>query len=229
DRLESVENLSQNVSGINATIGLQTRLADFFRLGVSIKTPTWYQVDEDFSARYDASYRSQHNSEYYQYSGKNSYNLRTPFVYSAGLSIHGEGLTFAAGVSYSDATQLKFSDAPPEVMNLNNRILRELVGQTTWGFGLEYDIPIAPFVARASYSRTTSPYHVDIPNANVTNVSLGAGMYIGENIRLDGVFRWIDFSEQRVNYPTTDDMKEYANFVVNRMPLNISFGITYRY
>lgn len=228
DRLKTNENLSQKVSGINATIGVQTRLGDFFRFGVAVKTPTWYQVDETFDARYDAYFKSAHQSEYYKYDGKNSYNLRTPFVYSAGISIHGEGLTFAAGVEYSDDTQLKFSDAIPEVMALNNRIMLELVGRTTWGFGLEYDIPFVPFVVRASYSRTTSPYQIDIPNANLTNFSLGAGAYIGKNIRLDGVFRWIDYSEQLTNFKT-DYLEKYANFVVNRMPLNISIGLTYRY
>lgn len=229
DRIETVENLQQNVSGINATIGIQGRISNFMRFGVSIKTPTWYQVDEVFDTRIDAFYKSGQNPEYYSYDGKNSYNLRTPFVYSGGLSIHGEGLTFSAGVSYSDATQLKFSDAVPEVMALNNRIMLELVGQTTWGFGLEYDIPLVPIVARASYSRTTSPYQLDIPNANITNFSIGGGVYVGKNIRLDGVFRWIDFSEQRTNFKSPDDLKDYSSFVINRMPLNISFGITYRY
>ncbi|MBX3045331.1 MAG: hypothetical protein KIT33_12360 [Candidatus Kapabacteria bacterium] len=229
NRLDAVQNLNQNVSGINATLGIQARLSNFMRFGVAVKTPTWYQVDENFDARFDASYKSGHQPEFYQYSGKNSYNLRTPFVYSAGLSIHGEGLTFAAGVSYSDATQLKFSDAVPELMALNNRIILELVGQTTWGFGLEYDIPMMPVVARASYERTTSPYHMDIANANITNLSLGGGVYVGKNIRVDGVFRWIDFSEQRVNFPTQENISSYGNYIVNRMPLNISFGVTYRY
>jgi long-subunit fatty acid transport protein len=229
ERLKTNENLSQKVSGINATIGFQARLSDFFRFGIAVKTPTWYQVDETFDARYDAFYRSGHKSEYYQYDGKNSYNLRTPFVYSAGLSIHGEGLTFAAGIEYSDATQLKFSDAIPEVMALNNRIMLELVGRTTWGFGLEYDIPLVPIVARASYSRTTSPYQLDIPNANLTNFSVGAGVYLGKKVRIDGVFRWIEYSEQRTNFKTQQDVENYANYVVNRMPLNISLGLTYRY
>jgi hypothetical protein len=229
DRLEATENLKQNVSGINATIGIQGRLSNFFRFGVSIKTPTWYQVDETFDYKYDAYYKSGHQSEYYMFNGKSSYNLRTPFVYSGGLSIHGEGLTFAAGVSYSDASQLKFSDAIEHVMALNNRMILELVGQTTWGFGLEYDIPMVPIVARASYERTTSPYQVDIPNANITNISLGGGIYLGKKIRLDGVFRWIDFSEQRTNFKSPENLQNYSSFVVNRMPLNISFGITYRY
>jgi len=150
-------------------------------------------------------------------------------VYSAGLSIHGEGLTFAAGIEYSDATQLKFSDAISEVMALNNRIMLELVGRTTWGFGLEYDIPLVPIVARASYSRTTSPYQMDIPNANLTNFSIGGGVYLGKKVRIDGVFRWIEYSEQRTNFKTQQDVENYANFVVSRMPLNISLGLTYRY
>ena len=229
DHLTATENLKQNVSGINATIGIQGRLSNFLRFGVSVKTPTWYQVDETFDYKYEAFYKSGHQSEYYKFDGNSSYNLRTPFVYSAGLSIHGEGLTFAAGVSFSDATQLKFSDAVEDVMMLNDRMITELVGQTTWGFGLEYDIPMVPIVARASYERTTSPYQMDIANANITNISLGGGIYLGKKIRLDGVFRWINFSEQRANFDSPENLQQYSNFVVNRMPLNISFGLTYRY
>lgn len=230
DRVITVENISQNVSGINATMGLQGRLSDFLRFGIAVKSPTFYQVDESFDMKWDVYYKSgQAPGHHPQYFGNNSYNLRTPFQYSAGLSITGQSLTFAAGVQYSDASQLKFSDAIDEVMALNNKILLELVGQTTWGFGLEYDNPAFPIVGRASYSRTTSPYQQDIPNANQSTLSIGGGIYLGEKVRIDGVMRWIEYSEQRASYKADEVIQQYANFIVNNKPLNISIGVTYRY
>jgi hypothetical protein len=227
-RLESVQDLNQKVSGITGAIGVQGRFESFMRLGASIKFPTWYQFDENFNVKNTAFYTNQ-NSVYFEYNGDNSYNLTTPFVYSAGVSVNGMGLTFAVGVEYTDVTQLEFSDAISQVMSLNTKIIQELVGQTTWGFGLEYDPQIIPIVGRISYSRTTSPYFKDIPNANKSDFAIGAGVYLGSNVRLDGVFKWTDYAEQRTNYYETGNLASYSDYVLKNNPLNIGFTITYRY
>jgi hypothetical protein len=228
-KLESIQDLSQKVSGITGAIGVQARFENFMRLSASIKFPTWYQFDENFNVRNTASYTNNYKSEYFEYNGDNSYNMTSPFVYSAGVSVNGMGLTFAVGVEYTDVTQIEFSDAISEVMSLNSVIIQELVGQTTWGFGLEYDPQIIPIVGRISFSRTTSPYFKDIPNANKSDFAIGAGVYLSQNVRLDGVFKWTDYAEQRTNYYETGVLANSANYILKNAPLNIGFTITYRY
>ncbi|MFP4369603.1 MAG: OmpP1/FadL family transporter [Candidatus Kapaibacterium sp.] len=214
------ESLMQAVSGITGKLSFQGRIQEFMRVGVAIEFPTWYEFDEEFSQ--DATVYFDNDDSYdYNSSGSNSYNLSTPFVYSGGMSIHGAGLTFAAGIEYTDATQLEFSDAIPEVEQLNVQIVKELVGHVTWGFGVEYQVPMLPIQARASYNKKTSPYSDDIPNANLSDFSIGGSVFF-DNIRIDGVMRWIDVSESRVNYGDT-------RYILNKQPFQLSLGFTYRY
>ena len=227
-RLESVQDVSQKVSGITGAIGVQARFENFMRLSASIKFPTWYQFDENFNVNNTAFYTNK-SSRNFTYNGDNSYNMTTPFVYSAGVSVNGMGLTFAVGVEYTDVTQIEFSDAIDKVMSLNSSIIQDLVGQTTWGFGLEYDPQIIPVIGRVSYSRTTSPYITDIPGANKSDFAIGAGVYLSSNVRLDGVFKWTEYSEQRANYKIQDSPQLFSSYILKNAPLNIGFTITYRY
>ena len=146
-------------------------------------------------------------------------------AYSAGVSFHALDITFAFGIEYKDVTQTKFSDAIDDIEDLNLAIVQELVGQTTWGFGIEYEIPLAPVVARASFSSTTSPYIMDIPGASLQTVALGGGVYLAPNIRLDGVFRWNSISELRTNYGNSSD----SRYTFKNNPLDIGLQLTYRY
>lgn len=145
-------------------------------------------------------------------------------MFSAGLSLHVKGFTFAAGAEYRDAAQLQFSDAAPSVERLNIEMLRTLVGQTIYGLGAEYEIPESPFVARASYTSVTSPYARDIAGAKNDILALGGGIYLAPNIRLDILFRKSSVSELRVNYG--DGQSQY---IVDQRPLQISAQFTYRY
>jgi long-subunit fatty acid transport protein len=229
-QLEYLETVDQNVSGISGMIGLQARIEDFMRFGAAVRLPTWYEVEETFRQRANVKFDT--DPDTYRYDSgdlQNAYKITTPFIYSAGLSLHALGLTFSAGVEYTDVSQLQFSDALPEIEALNSVITRTVVGQTTWGFGAEYSLPGLPFAARASYGRTTSPYQQDIPNANKSWFSVGGSVYLGEKVRVDGVMRWTDVSEQRVNYGSLADVSNYSTYVITQNPLNISLGITYRY
>ncbi|MEJ5245250.1 MAG: hypothetical protein WHV28_06025 [Bacteroidota bacterium] len=237
DKLIVKEKIQQNVSGITAQFGLLGKIEDFMRISFSIKLPTWYQVDEKFSVSHDVIFDKNPQGIVDRFDttqqGKNSYNIRTPFVYSAGLSFHLLGLTFSAGVEYQDVTQMKFSDASAEVAEqfdvLNRIIIRHLVGQTTWGFGAEYKFPALPLEARASYAKTTSPYQLDIPNAAKSTFSLGGSLYLSKGVRIDGVLRWTDFSEQRTAYGNEENTLTLSNYILKQKPLNILLGVSYRY
>ncbi|HRP01754.1 MAG TPA: hypothetical protein PLE30_03805 [Candidatus Kapabacteria bacterium] len=222
------EDISQRVSGISGSLGIIVKYADFLRASANIKFPTWYRIEESFTKRLDASYRAQ-NSRFFEYKGENSYNLTSPFIYSAGVSFNYSGITFSTGVEYSDVSQLKFSDASSQLLDLNDQIVKELIGQTTWGFGLEYEPGIIPFVGRISFSQTSSPYSFDVANAYKTVLGLGLGAYVSEGVRLDAVFQWQEFGELRTNYTDANYISEYTRYFLNNKPLIISFGITYRY
>lgn len=219
------ESVLQDISGISGSVGIQGKLGNFVRFGANIKFPTFYSIEEEFYQEANAFFDDGSSIDPpYNVSGQTSYKVTTPWEYSGGVSVHAAGITFSAGVSYSDVTQLEFSDATEEVERLNRTILTELVGQTSWGFGVEYNFPILPLAVRGSFSSTTSPYSDDVPGATINNFALGGGIYLAKNIRLDGMFRFTDYSQMRANYG--ENMSQY---VMNLNPLDIGLQLTYRY
>lgn len=228
------EILEQNVSGISGSVGLMGTFGDFMRVNAGIDFPTFYNVSEVFSqyaeSRFDDGWQP---NPYDPLEGENSYNLTKPFVYKAGISLHSMGLTFAAGIEYTDVTQLEFSDAQQSILDLNKDIVRNLVGQTKWGFGAEYKIPLMPVVARAGFSSVTSPYVADVPGATMNNVSIGAGIFLAKNVRVDAVFKWTDVTYVRTNYGTSQSIETGLNegtlYKYTLNPLTVGMQVTYRY
>ena len=160
-----------------------------------------YEIHEDFSWNASAEFDNNILSDSdYVYDGQNSYNVTTPFVYCAGVSFNFQGLTVTGGVEYTDVTQLEFSEGTQKVQDLNIQIVQSLTGQLTYGFGAEYQLPVFPAFVRASYAVTTSPYIDNTPNADLTFLSVGGGLYIGEKVRLDALVRFRNVTDYA---PTT--------------------------
>lgn len=228
------ETLEQNVSGITGSVGIMGKIGEFMRITAGIDFPTFYEVNENFgqtaTAKFDDGWEP---NSFEPVDGENSYNLTTPFVYKAGFSVHSMGLTFTAGVEYIDVTQLEFSDAQQVILDLNKDIVRLLVGQTKWGFGAEYKIPILPIVARAGFTSVTSPYVADVSGATMNNLSLGAGIFVAKNVRIDGVFRWSDVNYVRTNYGVSESLESGLSngslYQYRLNPLTIGLQVTYRY
>ncbi|MES2764256.1 MAG: hypothetical protein V4642_00170 [Bacteroidota bacterium] len=217
--------LTQDIEGVSATLGVQGKIDKFMRIGVTVKTPTFYQIKETFSTDLTATFDNDATGNITTGEETTAYNFTTPFIFGAGLSFNALGMTFTAGAEYNDVTQMQFSDATPEVTDLNLKAKEELNGQTTWGVGVEYEVPLAPIIVRASYTAITSPYKEDIAGADARIVALGGGIYLAPNVRLDGLFRWTDVSQLRANYGNGSG----SQFIMQQRPLNIALQLTYRY
>jgi len=229
------QNIDQSILGIGAVLGLQSRYGENVRFNLTVKTPTYYSIEEDwsqeFTSEFDNNDRFSRNSL-----GKNSYNITTPFVFGAGISVHVLGITFTAGGEYVDVTQLEFGDAATDGLDQflgskssfsryieakNLEIRRQLVNQTTWGFGAEYVVPASPFVVRASMQSTSSPYTLDVPGAALSVFALGGAVEIAPNVRLEGAVRFLSFAERRSFFDT-------FSYTLNNSPKQITLGLSYR-
>ncbi len=231
------ERYSQDISGISGSIGMLGKIGKNVRISVGIKFPTYFEVKESYSLEVQSEFDDGFKPAPYTSGNLSvSYKVRTPFAYSGGLSFYAEGLVFTAGIEYRDVTQLEYSDVSltdsekenqASINNkdlLNKLIVSQLVGQVSWGFGLEYNLPILPMAVRASYSSTTSPYSVDVSGANVRTFSLGAGFSFAQGFRLDAVMSFKEFSEFRTNYSNDID----SRYILTSNPMNIGLSLTMR-
>lgn len=223
------ESINQKVIGITGSIGVVATIGEFFRFGATVKFPTYYEIEENFRqdayAVFDNGWKP--NPFEPKEDSHNSYKVTTPFVFAGGLSIKVADWVITGGVEYFDVTQLRFSDAPPSIEQLNSLIVRELVGQVNWGLGVQYFLPLLPLELRAGFSSITSPYQQDISGATTYIYSLGAALNLAPNIRLEPTFQLLTNSLLRTNYQTDDPTSK--NYQLNIQAVKIGLQFTYRY
>lgn len=224
------DEIEQKIAGITGSFGVFATLSNVMRFGATIKFPTYYQVEEKF--RQDAYARFDDGWEPNPFEPKedlyNSYKITTPFVYSAGLSFKIANFVLTSCVEYFDVSQLRFSDAPPQIEELNTRIVRELVGQVQWGIGIKHFVPLMPIELRAGFSSITSPYQKDISKATTYIFSVGAGITLSSNVRIEPTFQYLINSLLFTNYKTTDNDPS-GTYKVNLSPLKSGLQLTIRY
>ncbi len=226
------ETIDQKLSGVSATIGLQGRFGDAFRFGVTIKTPTFYHIEEDnsrsISAKFDSDdkiYTPVYPNSDNAYLGRNTYDIITPFTFGLGFSYHTGSLTVSTAAEYNDLTQLYFDEAQPELLLLNNDILKTLTGIISYGVGVEFEIPNSVVIARASYMGVTSPYSNTAINGASNIFGAGCGVYVAPNVRLDFAARYSTYSQSRSNYAMSSGSVVDYSFT----PVQVSAQLTFRY
>ncbi len=221
--LEVREAIEQDISGINMTLGLQARIDDHLRVGVTVRTPSIYQIEEEFVqtavARFDNDDAFEDVSD-----GFNSYEVSTPWVF--GLSASGSlmGLTLSAGIEYQALGELEFDEALAEVLQLNSEIKRALAEQLSWGIGAEYDVPDLPLAFRAGYTHIGATYKSSALGDERSVLSFGAGFYFSDQLRLDAMLRTSSLSEQRANYFGSESVA-----TIERSLSDIALQFVYRF
>ncbi len=236
--LQVNEGIRQDISGISGSLGILGKVGKNVRISAAIKFPTYYEITENYSLKVQSTWdNGDVPNPYTSPEGSVTYKVRTPFVYDAGLSFYASGLVFTTGLEYTDASQLEFTDASlstnteddgSSVANMNavNRlIVKELVGQVTWGFGAEYSFPMIPVSVRASYTSTTSPYHLDVSGADRKTFAFGGGVGIAKGVRIDASARFSDYTEFRTLYG--NDVNSRYSLTTN--PIDLAVNLTVRF
>lgn len=221
------ETLDQEIAGIGATLGLQARIDEVMRFGITIKTPSYYSISEKFAQRYTATFD---DGDVYSYPsdtedrGKNSYSVTTPFVVNTAMSFHFSGLTVAGAVEYSDLSQVEFSSSLISIEDLNLDIAEQLTGRLIWGVGAEYDTGILPVALRAGVTSGTSAHRESTNEDTFTTYSAGAGIYFAPNIRVDAMFSTRNTTQQRALYNAPG-----ATFAMDKATSQFAMQFIYRF
>jgi hypothetical protein len=141
-------------SGFNARLGAIYKPVDFIRIGATVTTPTWYNIDDVTS---EDVYRGNSNTSDGGQDYKASYNLRTPFKASGGIAVFIQQYGFITGdVEYVDYKHTHLSSNDYDVTN-DNLDVKELYRSTlNTHFGAEARIT-SQFYLRGGYAIQGSP------------------------------------------------------------------------
>jgi len=187
NRVGFENNLSVTGAGISAQIGAIAKIANNFRLGLSLDSPTWYQISEE-TTQYLESRRVFEGQTINEFVNPNiinvyeDYTLRTPAKITASAAyIFGQSGLISFDYSYKDYSSIEFSqinDSYNDSFNdLNNTIDNTLKGTSIFKAGAEYRIN--QLSLRGGFHYEESPYQNTKIVGDLTGFSLGAGYNFG--------------------------------------------------
>lgn len=218
------EIIESDLSGFTMKLGMLYKIDPNVRLGLAIKTPSWITVHENFSTDATSSFD---NGDTYEYpSGgstpsRNEYDVVSPYVLSAGLSVSLANLLLAGDVEYTDWTQIEFRNANSRLLSYNTDI-KELFRPTATGrVGAEFTVN--DFRVRGGFMYIPSQFNNDPSSFAQKYITGGAGFIVDNSIALDVAYTHGYWDTFHINYDSSSRTKEKirAN--------NITATVTYRF
>lgn len=228
DRFRYESTINSDISGYNVLIGMMYRKQGRFSAGLTVRTPTYYDVSEKFrdfgASRFD-------NGDSYELDlpGSTNYSIRTPLVFGGGASFHiGEWLILAGDAEYTDWTELEFTGDNSD-LNSENRVIRDILQPTTnlrggaeltlWDFDLKL---------RGGIVYNPSPYKGDPKDFNQLYYTAGIGLMVDHNVTLNAGFATGTWKTFRDNYSIAGfPQASRTNESVNSSTFNVT--LSYRF
>jgi long-subunit fatty acid transport protein len=226
DEITLDEFVESEISGVYGKFGLLANTSGILRVGLTATTPTWLSVRETFGTRGSSLFDDGASFTYAQ-DGAGAYEVITPWVFGAGASIVVEDFLVLAGdAEWTDWTALRFEDAAPEVMALNQQIRSMFTSTFNWRLGAELDL--AGFRMRAGFQMNPSPYKGDPPEFDRKSVTAGLGIPVGSTFMIDAAYAFGWWKSFRVNYT---DPRDVAQPMVDESinTHNVVLTMSYRY
>jgi hypothetical protein len=189
------ESLSLSGSGINATFGAIYRPMDQFQFGISIVTPTKYQITDSYQATMNTTWNNftyepgtvLTNQSFGTDNLTSNYNISTPWKFSGGATffIQKKGL-ISADVEFVNYSGNKFS---PNTTNDNydadNDNIKTLY-KSTVNFRIGGEYRLNKYRFRAGYNLMGDPYQQQQNGINNSISSYSAGVgYRTTNFYID--------------------------------------------
>ncbi len=200
NRFQYESTINSDVSGYNFLIGLMYKKQGRYKLGLTVRTPTYYDISEDFS---DIGNSWFYNSDHFQVknSGSTKYNVKTPFVFSGGVSAQAtDWLLLAGDAEYTDWTQMEFTNDNPDLVD-ENRVIRDVFRPTTnLRGGAEVSLLNQGIRLRGGVVYNPSPYKGDPTSRDQVYYTAGIGATVDENVFLNASLAFGKWNTLRDNY-----------------------------
>lgn len=177
------EELNTDGIGFTGTFGLIYRLNDLVRLGASVVTPTWYQLDEESTFDFSTDYNNYFYDPEDTVLGNivtlgdilvSEYDLKTPLRVNGGVAFFiGKKGFVSADIEFVDysSANLESNDFSTDA---DNTTIKNLYRSTT-NFRLGGELRLQPILLRAGYSLQGDPYDLEDLDRSRSALSAGAG------------------------------------------------------
>lgn len=201
DHLRYESTINSDISGYNVLVGLMYRKQGKFKLGLNVRTPTYYDISEDFSDIGNSWFDNRDHFDM-KSSASTKYNVRTPFVLSGGASVQAtDWLLLAGDAEYIDWTQMEFTNTDNQDLIVENRVIRDAFRATTnLRGGAEVTLFNLGLRLRGGVVYNPSPYKGDPADYDQLDYTAGLGVTVDENVALNASLALGKWKTFRDNY-----------------------------
>ena len=176
--VDYIRNFDTEGSGINLKLGMILRPVSALRVGLSLESPTWFNVTDNYSEQLLNNIDViLHGEDYYPF----DYSLRTPAKLNAGLSyFFGNKGFITADIGFVDYSTIKFSSSDnPTNFNTKTGIAQNYKNTINYSLGAEFKIQ-PDFSLRIGYQSLGNPYKkLSDSDFEVKSYSAGFGYRFG--------------------------------------------------
>lgn len=212
------------LSGWDGKAGLLYNLKDFFRIGATVKFPSYYTIKEIYYV--DAQSNFGTGSEYILSPAINDpieYEIKTPFEYDLGASVSFLIFTFSGDANIIDYTQMEFTEGFDESYRIERQKEIDDLFRTALNLhaGAEVKIPLLPIFGRIGAMYLQSPYLNDPEEFDKKFLTAGAGIVFADIFSIEAAYAygwWQDFGD---NYGV-DISRTYQDITVNNLIVNFT-------
>ncbi|RKX32026.1 MAG: hypothetical protein DRP46_02050 [Candidatus Zixiibacteriota bacterium] len=173
--------------GYGAKIGLGMQLSRRIGLGMAIESPVMLDIDQDGSEIEFGIITPYSTVEY---------ELKKPFVFSAGAVSRFDYFTLMADIEYTDWSQMSYSDNM--AMELFNDEIEEVYKEVLrFRIGGEYVVPSIDLALRAGFFNDPLPYQemLSYKNDSRYGYSFGFGFLVDQVMMIDFAYVHGSFSD----------------------------------
>ncbi|HET6511909.1 MAG TPA: hypothetical protein VFH43_06940 [Candidatus Kapabacteria bacterium] len=200
---EIIDLRTQSQAGLNLKFGLLVYTLDLVRFGLTVETPTWLSIEDNFvrtaSSRFASGERYESETDHEPLI-VNDYDITTPFKFGGGLSFHLPNTTISGSATYFDASQVEFGNSE-HLGKVNDFAKTDFAPVLSWSVGAEHVIPVIGVAVRAGYGIEASPYEFDVESDyDVKSLSAGISVLLSKNTALDFSYRRTNFTTDHTVY-----------------------------
>ncbi|QCX53841.1 OmpP1/FadL family transporter [Elizabethkingia sp. JS20170427COW] len=196
---------SENSTGFSASLGIIGRVSNQFRLGASIETPTWWNIDRVYT-QYTPNANDNNIQSIDNY--RESRNFRSPMKATLSAAFV-PSKSFAFNVDYTvGLSKPHFEENTSINRDLNQFFDQNSKSQSEVRLGAEYRLE--GFRLRAGYAFASNPFdsqtiaafqnNGNMGNSTFSNLYVGKRNIAGVGIGYDFKSFYIDAAYQNVNY-----------------------------
>jgi long-subunit fatty acid transport protein len=219
-----------DLSGYGVKFGMLYNIQEKARIGLTVKAPSRFTVTERFQTDGTSVFKTPDKSGAYQYNatikGASEYDVQTPFVFGAGVSIGAGGFLVSGDAEFTDWTQMEFKNPSSNISGLTkkNADIKSLFRATTnLRVGAEYAIPKTDVRLRGGFIYHPSPFEGDPDSFAQKYVTGGIGFALQSSVFIDIAYAHGFWDTFHVNYDETSGTDE--SITTN----NVLFTISYHF